>query len=36
MTRPPRRVLVRVPTWIGDAVMATPVFRALRAAHPEA
>ena len=36
MTRPPRRILVRVPTWIGDAVMATPVFRALRAAHPEA
>jgi heptosyltransferase-2 len=36
MTHPPRRILVRVPTWIGDAVMATPVFRALRAAHPEA
>jgi heptosyltransferase-2 len=32
----PRRILVRVPTWVGDAVMATPVFRALRAAHPEA
>ena len=36
MTLPPKRILVRVPTWIGDAVMATPVFRALRAAHPEA
>lgn len=36
MQEPPRRILVRVPTWIGDAVMATPVFRALRAAHPQA
>ena len=32
----PRRILVRAPTWIGDAVMATPVLRALRGAHPEA
>ena len=32
----PRRILVRIPTWVGDAVMATPVFRALRAAHPDA
>lgn len=32
----PRRILVRIPTWVGDAVMATPVLRALRAAHPEA
>jgi len=32
----PSRILVRVPTWVGDAVMATPVFRALRAAHPGA
>jgi heptosyltransferase-2 len=32
----PRRILVRLPTWVGDAVMATPVFRALRAAHPAA
>jgi heptosyltransferase-2 len=32
----PGRILVRVPTWVGDAVMATPVFRALRAAHPAA
>jgi len=27
---------VRIPTWVGDAVMATPVLRALRAAHPQA
>ncbi len=32
----PRRILVRAPTWVGDAVMATPALRALRAAHPEA
>lgn len=32
----PRRILVRAPTWLGDAVMATPALRALRAAHPGA
>jgi heptosyltransferase-2 len=32
----PRRILVRLPSWVGDAVMATPALRALRAAHPEA
>ena len=31
----PRRILVRLPSWVGDAVMATPALRALRAAHPE-
>lgn len=36
MTDTPRRILVRLPTWVGDAVMATPVLRALRAAHPRA
>lgn len=36
MAESPRRILVRIPTWVGDAVMATPVLRALRAAHPEA
>ena len=30
------RILVRAPTWIGDAVMATPALRALRAAQPRA
>jgi len=30
------RILVRLPNWLGDAVMATPALRALRAAHPEA
>ncbi len=28
---PPQRILVRGPNWIGDLVMATPAFRALRA-----
>ncbi|MFQ5417177.1 MAG: glycosyltransferase family 9 protein, partial [Myxococcota bacterium] len=32
----PRRILLRVPNWVGDAVMATPALRALRAAHPAA
>lgn len=36
MSATPRRILVRIPTWVGDAVMATPVLRALRAAFPEA
>ena len=31
-----RCVLVRGPNWLGDLVMATPAFRALRAALPEA
>jgi heptosyltransferase-2 len=32
----PRRILIRCPNPLGDAVMATPVFRAVRRAHPEA
>ncbi len=32
----PDRILVRAPTWIGNAVMATPVLRALRGAYPQA
>ncbi|MFQ5654229.1 MAG: glycosyltransferase family 9 protein, partial [Planctomycetota bacterium] len=31
-----RRLLVRLPTWVGDAVMATPALRALRATCPRA
>ncbi len=31
-----REILVRGPNWVGDLVMATPGFRALRAACPEA
>ena len=33
---PPRRVLVRLPNWLGDALMARPLLHALRRAHPEA
>lgn len=33
---PLRSIVVRAPTWVGDAVMATPALRALRAAHPSA
>ena len=32
----PRCILVRLPNWVGDALMATPALRALRRAHPEA
>ncbi|MDE3055623.1 MAG: lipopolysaccharide heptosyltransferase II [Verrucomicrobiota bacterium] len=32
----PRNVLVRMPNWIGDLVMATPVLLDLRAAFPQA
>ena len=32
----PRRILVRLPNWVGDVVMATPALAALRAAHPAA
>ena len=31
-----QNILVRAPNWAGDVVMATPGFRALRAAHPRA
>ncbi len=33
---PMRRILVRSPSWVGDAVMATPALRALRYANPTA
>ena len=36
MPEPPRRILVRCPNPVGDAVMATPALRALRNAHPGA
>jgi heptosyltransferase-3 len=36
MTPPPRRVLVIVTRRIGDVLMATPVFRSLRHAWPDA
>ncbi|MEO0482465.1 MAG: glycosyltransferase family 9 protein [Planctomycetota bacterium] len=32
---PPERLLIAMPTWIGDAVMATPALRMLREALPE-
>jgi heptosyltransferase-2 len=32
----PRRILVRLPNWVGDVVMATPVFRVLREHWPDA
>ncbi len=32
----PARVLVRLPNWLGDAIMARPLLHALRAAWPQA
>src|SRR5262245_6038432 len=32
----PRRILVRLPNWVGDALMATPALRALRERYPAA
>ncbi len=32
----PKRILVILPGWVGDAVMATPALRALRTHYPEA
>lgn len=32
----PRKILVRMPNWLGDLVMATPVLKDLREAFPEA
>jgi heptosyltransferase II len=34
--RPLERVLVRLPNWLGDALMARPALHALRAAQPRA
>jgi heptosyltransferase-2 len=32
----PLKILVRAPNWLGDLVMSTPGFNALRLAHPDA
>lgn len=36
MTSEVRRLLMRAPNWLGDAVMALPAMAAVRAAHPQA
>jgi len=36
MSRPPRKIAVRVPNWIGDLVMSLPALDVLRAHFPEA
>jgi len=33
---PPKRIVVVLPSWVGDAVMATPTLRAIRELFPEA
>ncbi len=33
--QPPQRLLIVAPSWIGDAVMATPTLRALRNLYPD-
>src|SRR3984957_2269931 len=32
----PNKILVVQPSWVGDAVMATPTLRAIRELYPEA
>jgi heptosyltransferase II len=34
--RPPKKILVVQPNWVGDAVMATPTLRAIRELYPDA
>ncbi|MEM9800144.1 MAG: lipopolysaccharide heptosyltransferase II [Planctomycetota bacterium] len=34
--REPRKILIRLPSWVGDVVMSTPALRAVRRAHPNA
>ena len=36
MPAPSKRILVVAPSWVGDAVMATPTLRAIRELYPEA
>ncbi|HGY90266.1 MAG TPA: lipopolysaccharide heptosyltransferase II [Planctomycetes bacterium] len=36
MITPPRAIVVRLPNWVGDVVMATPLLRALRSRCPSA
>ena len=36
MTQAPRRIVVRLPNWLGDGVMAVPALRALRRRFPVA
>jgi heptosyltransferase-2 len=36
MSETPERILVVQPSWVGDAVMATPTLRALRELYPDA
>ena len=35
-SRAPARIVVRMPNWLGDAVMALPAVRSVRAAFPQA
>ena len=32
----PRRILIRLPNWLGDALMARPLLHGVRRAHPQA
>src|SRR3954470_6281050 len=36
MSLSPQKILVVQPSWVGDAVMATPTLRALRSLYPQA
>ena len=32
----PRRIIIRMPNWVGDAVMAVPALQTLRGVYPNA
>jgi heptosyltransferase-2 len=36
LTSPPSKIIVRLPNWVGDVVMATPILTDLRKAFPKA
>ena len=36
LSPPPKNIIVRMPNWLGDAVMATPILTMLRESFPEA
>ena len=36
ISKPPQRIIVRMPNWLGDLVMATPILADLRHHWPQA
>ncbi|MDR4507175.1 MAG: lipopolysaccharide heptosyltransferase II [Candidatus Brocadiaceae bacterium] len=36
MKKPPKKIIIRSPNWVGDVIMATPAFRCIRENYPDA